>query len=308
MNGAMYGGDQWIGPPNCNIEHAIGYFKSGFCGQVPKFHSDRIVRYDSSSLAYSWEQGRYHFVHTHYYPTYEMASMKFKSSMDWLEKDLTIARDTGLTTVMFVHAANYLNPAMEKVILGKNVVAIIAGHDHRCFHRKCEAIYPIREDRLDSGLNVEKCIPAAYDTYQVLNGENLVYVKDLDLDSVDMPKKELKNRERTDQPLCPKPAPFFINETDNSLLCRRVRYNHPNFPSNTDTSASDESIPMFWSGSASFENFLRADFFQDRIVINAMALLESGSISRYIDANKVPNALYPIHESSDLAEVVITLQ
>lgn len=123
----MYGGDQWWGPPNCNTEHAIGYFKSGFCGQIPNFQSDRIVRYDASSLAYSWEEGRYHFVHTHYYPTYEMASMQVRSSMDWLDNDLAMARDAGFTTVMFVHAANYLNPAMEKVILGKNVVAIIAG-------------------------------------------------------------------------------------------------------------------------------------------------------------------------------------
>lgn len=126
-NGAMYGGDQWWGPPNCNTEHAIGYFKSGFCGQIPNFQSDRIVRYDASSLAYSWEEGRYHFVHTHYYPTYEMASMQVRSSMDWLHNDLAMARDAGFTTVMFVHAANYLNPATEKVILGKNVVAIIAG-------------------------------------------------------------------------------------------------------------------------------------------------------------------------------------
>ena len=310
MNGAMYGGDQWNGPPNCNAEHAIGYFKSGFCGQIPKFPSERIVRYDASSLAYSWEQGRYHFVHTHYYPTYEMASMNFGSSIEWLEKDLIKARDAGFATVLFVHAANYLNPAMEHVILGKNVVAIIAGHQHRCFHRKCEGIYPIHEDQLDSGYHVEKCIPAAYDTCQVLNGENLVYVKDIDTENVEMPKKKLKNREdRDDQPLCPKPTPFYINETDNSLLCRKVRYNHPYFPPNSDDdeNSTGESIPIFWSGSASFETFLRADFFDDRIVINAMALTEDGSVSRYIDANDVPNALYPFHETSDLTEVVIPI-
>lgn len=303
----MYGGDQWIGPPNCNIEHAIGYFKSGFCNRIPKFHPGRIVRYDASSLTYSWEEGRYHFVHTHYYPTYEMASMTFISSMAWLEEDLTLARDAGLSTVLFVHAANYLNPAMERVVLGKNVVALIAGHDHRCFHRKCEAIYPIHEDQLDSGLEVGKCIPAGYDTCEVLNGENLVYVKDMDLDNIDMPKKKLKNRERTDQPLCPKPAPFYINETDNTLLCRRVRYNHPNFPPGNHTDSSEESIPMFWSGSASFETFLRADFYEDRIVVNAMSLMADGTAVRYIDMNNVPNALYPIHDAVDLAEVVITL-
>jgi hypothetical protein len=227
--------------------------------------------------------------------------------MKWLENDLSLAHEAGLATVMFVHAANYLNAAMERVILGKNVVAIIAGHDHRCLHRRCEGIYPIHEDQLESDMHFEKCIPAAYDTCQVLNGENLVYVKDINVENVDMPKKTLKNQERTDQPLCPKPSPFYINNTDNSLLCRRVRYNRPNFPFDRDPT-SEESIPIFWSGSASFETFLRADFFDDRLVINAMTLAEDGSALRYIDTNDVPNARYPFHESLDLAEVVIPIQ
>ncbi|KAL3778783.1 hypothetical protein HJC23_002689 [Cyclotella cryptica] len=311
MGGAKYGGDQWNGPPNCNIEHAIGYLKSGFCGKIPNFHADKIVRYDSSSLAYSWDEGRYHFVHTHYYPTYEMASMQYQSSIDWLERDLTLARSAGLATVLFVHAANYLIPLAENVILGKNVVAIIAGHDHRCLHRRCEGIYPIREDQVDNlnatGLHVEKCIPAAYDICQVLNGENLINVKDMDAQNVSMPAKKLENIKRTDKPLCPKPAPFFINDTDNSLLCRKVRYNYPNFPPSSDKNSSAESIPMFWSGSSSFETFLRADFFDDHLVVNAMSLTKDGSVSRYIDVHDVPNARYPYHEKSDLEEVQIHL-
>ena len=126
----MYGGDQWVGPPNCNMEHAIGYMKSGICGQIPAFDADRIVRYDSSSLAYSWDDGRYHFVHSHYYPSYEMASVKYRSSLEWLDRDLQLARDSGLSTILFVHAAQGLNEAMETIILGKNVRAIIAGHTH----------------------------------------------------------------------------------------------------------------------------------------------------------------------------------
>ncbi|KAL7555180.1 hypothetical protein ACHAWF_018990 [Thalassiosira exigua] len=39
--GAMYGGDEWIGPNNCNMEHAMTYFKSGFCSEIPGFHTDR---------------------------------------------------------------------------------------------------------------------------------------------------------------------------------------------------------------------------------------------------------------------------
>ena len=64
---------------------------------------------------------------------------------------------------------------------------------------------------------------------------------------------------------------------------------------------------MFWSGSASFETFLRADFFEDKIVVNALALTEDGRASRYIDMNNVPNALYPFHDSADLEEIVINI-
>lgn len=165
--GAMYGGDEWIGPANCNVEHAIGYFKSGFCGQIPKFRTERIVRYDPSSLAYSWEEGRYHFVMLHYYPTYELASLSFHSSMIWLERDLQLAQDAGLSSILYVHAVQGLNPATENVILGKGVKAIFAGHTHRCLHRRCDGIYPLNEDQVSnlSSLNitVDRCIPAAYD-------------------------------------------------------------------------------------------------------------------------------------------------
>jgi hypothetical protein len=309
--GAMYGGDQWVGPPNCNMEHAIAYFKSGFCGEIPGFDSDRIVRYDSSSLAYSWDEGRFHFVHAHYYPSYEMASVKYRSSLEWLERDLHIAHNSGLATILFVHNAQGLNEAMESVILGKSVRAIIAGHNHRCLSRRCEGVYPMHEAQI-SGLDPQelsdaKCIPAAYDTCQVLHGEHMIYVKDKGND-VPFPQRKLKNIDRKDKPLCPKPAPFFINETDNSLLCRRVMYSQPHFPFDRKVNSTNETIPIFWSGSASFETFLRVDFYDDRFVINAMTVsAEGGNVGRYMDLHTVPNAVYPYHEVSDIEEIVVYL-
>lgn len=310
-DGAMYGGDEWVGLPTCNMQHAIGYFKSGFCGQIPAFDTNRIARYDASSLAYSWDEGRYHFVHSHYYPTYEMASVDYHSSLEWLEHDLQTAHDAGLTTILFVHAAQGLVKAMDEIILGKNVRAIIAGHTHRCLHRKCEGIYPIHEDQVENletlGIVAEKCIPAAYDTCSVLNGENLIYAKDMGAD-VTFPEKKLHNEERTDKPLCPKPAPFYINETDNSLLCHRIVYSQPNFPFERKQNSTDTTIPIFWSGSASFETFLQMDLFEDRFVINAMTVAsEEGESARYVDLNTVPNAVYPYHQIADMEETVIYL-
>eukprot|EP00984_Skeletonema_dohrnii_P011596 scaffold4632_cov124-Skeletonema_dohrnii-CCMP3373.AAC.1 len=172
IGGAMYGGDEWIGPANCNVEHAIGFMKGGFCDKIPNFLPERIVRYDPSSLAYSWEEGRYHFVMLHYYPTYELASMSFRSSVIWLERDLQLAYEAGLTSILYVHAAEGLNPAMEDVILGKGVKAIFAGHTHRCLHRRCDGIYPLNQDQvnnLDSlNITVDRCMPAAYDVCEAL--------------------------------------------------------------------------------------------------------------------------------------------
>ena len=310
--GSMYGGDEWVtvgGPPNCNMEHAIGYFKSGFCGKIPSFHPERIVRYDSSSLAYSWDEGRYHFVHLHYYPSYEMASVNYRMSLEWLERDLQLAYDTGMTTILFVHAVQGLNQFMEKILLGKNVRAIIAGHTHRCLATKCEGIRPMTVSQmmyLDSlDIAVDKCVPAAYDTCQVLTGENMIYVKDLEYDSV-LHKKRLENKERTDRPLCPKPTPFYINETDNTLLCRRIMYSQPTFPFDSDGESGGETIPIFWSGSSSFETFLRGDFYFDRIVINSMTVSRDDSQAvRYVDEHNVPNAVYPYHDATDIEEVII---
>ena len=305
----MYGGDEWAavgGPPNCNMEHAIGYFKSGFCGKIPAFHSDRIVRYDSSSLAYSWDEGRYHFVHLHYFPTYEMASVSYHMSLEWLERDLQLAYDAGMTSVLFVHAAQGLNKAMEPILLGKNVRLLIAGHTHRCFASKCEGLRPLDVNQVDSlDFDAEKCVPAAYETCQVLTGENMVYVKDLEYDLA-LQKKRLENKERTDRPLCPKPAPIYINETDNTLLCRRILYSQPTFPFEISDESSGETIPIIWSGSSSFETYLRGDFYEDRIVINAMTVSpEDGEAVRYVDVHDVPNAVYPSFDASDLDEIAV---
>lgn len=308
----MYGGDKWAtvgGPPNCNMEHAIGYFKSGFCGKIPSFHPDRLLRYDSSSLAYSWEEGRYHFVHSHYYPSYEMASVNYHMSLEWLERDLQLAYDAGLKSVIFVHAAQGLNKAMETILLGKNVRLIIAGHTHRCLVAKCEGLHPLNVHQMEYldalDFDVEKCFPAAYDTCQVLTGENMVYVKDLEYD-ISLHKKRLENRKRTDKRLCPKPAPLYINETDNTLLCRRIVYSRSTFPFDNDGKTGGETIPIYWSGSSSFETFLRGDFYDDRIVINAMTVSSDETEAvRYVDAHDVPNAVYPHHETSDFEEVII---
>jgi hypothetical protein len=124
---------------------------------------------------------------------------------------------------------------------------------------------------------------------------------------VTLPKAKIHAYERKDKPLCPKPSPIYINETDNSLLCRHVVYSDRDFPfDKTDDESKTETIPVFWSGSSSFETFLRADFYEDRFVVNAMAATDDG-VSIYTAVNVVPNARIPFHKPSDLEETVIYL-
>ena len=88
-------------------------------------------------------------------------------------------------------------------------------------------------------------------------------------------------------------------------MCHRVVYSQPNFPFRGVTG---ETIPIFWSGSSSFETFLKADFYEDRFVINSMTIsLENDEVGRYFDLHTVPNAVYPYHSMNDIEETVTYL-
>mmetsp|Transcript_45110 Transcript_45110/g.88252 ORF Transcript_45110/g.88252 Transcript_45110/m.88252 type:complete len:329 (-) Transcript_45110:614-1600(-) len=154
--GAKYGGDQWVGPSTCNARHAMAYIKGSLCGDVPSFDPTRIVRYHAASGAYSWEEGRFHFVQVHYYPTYEAADAGIGGSLSWLERDLEAAAAAHRTSVLFVHSAGGLDlPRMEAILLGKNVAAIFSGHEHRCFMRKCVGVRVLREEEVRKAAEVD---------------------------------------------------------------------------------------------------------------------------------------------------------
>jgi hypothetical protein len=137
-------------------------------------------------------------------------------------------------------------------------------------------------------------------------GEHFIRMTDM-ASEVTIPKTKIHNFEREDKPLCPKTSPIYINEKDNTLLCRRVVYSDRDFPFGiADDDIKTETIPVFWSGSSSFETFLRADFYEDRFVVNAMTATDNG-VSKYVDVKSVPNPVHPYHEPSELEETVIFL-
>lgn len=319
FNGATYNFDEWVGPHYCNGKHSVSYLKGAFCNKIPNFNAkERLTRYDPGSLSYSWDQGHYHFVLVHYYPTYENAGLGISSSIEWLEQDLHLANEKNKTSVLYVHASLGLPEILEKTMLETNVAVIFTGHIHRCLGNKCELVRGLNSHEAEEYLNmtalgdnstsnddrVEKCFPAsAILCSRRANGNGLFYLKDMSTD-LKLPERKLFSAIPVQRGLCPVPeyGPY-LNEIENSSLCKRQSVS-PQFPRNPKN-VGDKTIPIFWSGSASFETFLVADFYNDRIVINVMTATEGNEGERYVDVNSIPNAIYPFHTKSDLEEKVI---
>ncbi len=321
-SGATYDNDQWVPPHYCNGKHAVSYIKGAFCNKVPKFIAkERLTRYDPNSLSYSWEEGSYHFVQVHYYPTFENAGLGISSSITWLQRDLSLANEKNLTSVVYVHASSGLPDLLEDTFLNNNVAVIFTGHIHRCLGRKCELLTGLNTfqaemyfNKTNAGHNntsdsimydsVDKCFPAsAALCSRNANANGLFYVKDMS-PNLTLPDKKLVSIVPVQRDLCPvgKYGPF-LNETDNTSLCQR--YSIPAYFPTQPTNVQNKTIPIFWSGSASFETFLVAEFHSDRILVNVMTATEGNEGERYIDTITVPNAIYPFHSSSDIEEQVI---
>lgn len=213
---ASYGGDEWIiGPKYCNGRHAVAYFRSAFCNKIPKFDAkDRLTRYDPESLAYSWEEGKYHFINVHYHPLYENAAFNIRNSLEWIELDLRLANEKNLTSVLFVHAVHGMPSSMKSMLLENNVAAIFAGHLHRCFGKKCTYLRTLNtkevEDRLNATVatnktfeKAEKCFPASAALCNTnANSNGLFYLSDISAD-LSLPNRKLWSRVPVQRGKCP---------------------------------------------------------------------------------------------------------
>jgi hypothetical protein len=119
-----------------------------------------------------------------------------------------------------------------------------------------------------------------------------------------------------DRKLCPAPRKIAI--LNNTLRCRRTVYGNSEFPSRDSTDVEEsgatrsteggkEHIPIFYSGSASFQTFLKVDFLTDRFVVNAKTAVEGFEGQRYVDTHSLPNAVYPYHDKEDMEEVTVVI-
>eukprot|EP00514_Thraustochytrium_sp_LLF1b_P011954 CAMPEP_0184549346 /NCGR_PEP_ID=MMETSP0199_2-20130426/9541_1 /TAXON_ID=1112570 /ORGANISM="Thraustochytrium sp., Strain LLF1b" /LENGTH=690 /DNA_ID=CAMNT_0026944063 /DNA_START=100 /DNA_END=2172 /DNA_ORIENTATION=+ len=122
------------------------------CNAIPDFPAEKIESYDEDSAAYSWNEGKYHFVQLHNYPYYTIPQIGLKPSMNWFMQDISAATARGQPIVVNVHQSHQFNVteweieeqrldsgAIQKIIdhrkaefeaalRASNVVAIFAGH------------------------------------------------------------------------------------------------------------------------------------------------------------------------------------
>ncbi|MCL1077711.1 hypothetical protein D5R81_06860 [Parashewanella spongiae] len=111
---------------------------SGAYYKFPSYRKD----YDGS-FGYSWDIGNVHFVQLNYYPTYETEwslwnfgharrdYFYIRSSLNWLDQDLTNAEEQGKKTILNFHSLDFTKNSDFQHILEKHPVsAIFAGHYH----------------------------------------------------------------------------------------------------------------------------------------------------------------------------------
>lgn len=107
----------------------------------------------SGSLAYSWDDGDFHFIQLNNYPTYNVHldqwdgawDLRITKSLDWLEKDLSAAASRGQRIIINLHDANdhFVDNStsdekqrFRNMLQKYNVIAVFAAHNHNAYEDK----------------------------------------------------------------------------------------------------------------------------------------------------------------------------
>ena len=117
-----------------------------------------------------------------------------------------------------------------------------------------------------------------------------------------LPKRKLFSRVPRQTGLCPvSPYGPFLNETENTALCRKLSL-EVHFPFCSSSSSgggngddddnnngNNKTIPIFWSGSSSFETFLMAEESQFNTRLVGRDSVSSNDRSRKLTQTLVSN-------------------
>lgn len=101
-----------------------------FKNYLSNMPANTLESYDASSLAYSWNRGRYHFVQLHNGPSYSIPGLGIETPVKWLKEDLARATARGQTIILNMHRPEVQDPGLLAAIDGYPVAAVFVGHLH----------------------------------------------------------------------------------------------------------------------------------------------------------------------------------
>lgn len=131
---------QWNRCSNDMINLIRGSVFKKYTGDA--MYKDNLESFDESSLSYSWNKGKFHFIQIHDYP--DTRNSNVESPLAWLDNDLSLAQQRGQVVIINMHEYNpgendSKDLELRKLdsLLGKykNIVAIYSGHLHQSFGR-----------------------------------------------------------------------------------------------------------------------------------------------------------------------------
>ena len=117
-------------------QSAVNWMKAAVsCGKAEPFPARLVQRFDTNSLAYSWNVGSWHFVQLHNRPDYAEAGIGIRDSFAWLKADLAAATAAGRRSVLNFHDyGDHMKQDDARflaAIAGQRVAAVFAGHIHQ---------------------------------------------------------------------------------------------------------------------------------------------------------------------------------
>lgn len=138
------------------VKNSVNWMRTAIsCGRMKNFPHQQLHSYDTSSMAYSWDVGAYHFIQLHNHPFSQKnqaghSPPSIGSSEKWLENDLKAATAANRHIIINMHDWESVgsNPAwyakFKAMMAGTNVRAVFVGHIHERHGHIGHVLYEVK--------------------------------------------------------------------------------------------------------------------------------------------------------------------
>ena len=200
-------------------------------------------------------------VFTNYFPEYESSVTSIHSSADWLISEVSRASSSNKTVILFTHSAQGISKSLDLALKEAGGVKLtFAGHLHRCLGRKCMFPTGSKFSTGDKGRLCEKGFRRHFGGTGKgeYSGGASFYLRD-----------------EEEEPL---------HEDEKNWKCRVGK-----------VKGTVGGGQIVWTGSASFQSFVLAEFGEERIRVRART-----SLGGKPNEVEVGGKVYPWHDRDDL--------